>query len=299
MSRRLAALNLFLRFAIKPRLARTRDPEQAARDFERMAALALRRPPHLRHLVRPDGLHWIAAGRCTPGRVLLYFHGGGYIAGSPATHQGMLARLSKLSRVEVCAPAYPLVQEASFPAAFDAAVAAWRRCRALGYRPGQIALGGDSAGGGLALALLAWCCGQDEAPAAALAFSPWTDLAMTGESLRTNRRADPFLPVARIGELVDTVRGAARRDDPRLSPLYADFPGCPPVRIHCSATEILADDSRRMAARLRGQGGTVTLAEHPDAPHAWPLYDGWLPEARQTLRQAAGFLQASFAETSR
>ncbi|MBN9886973.1 alpha/beta hydrolase fold domain-containing protein [Salipiger abyssi] len=299
MSRRLAALNLLLRVAVKPRLARTRGPEEAAREFARTAALILRRPSYLLHLERPGGLHWISAGPCVPRRVILYFHGGGYITGSPYTHEGVMARLSKLARAEVCAPAYPLAQDAPFPAAFDAAVAAWSRCRALGYRPEQIALAGDSAGGGLALALLAWCCGQGERPAAALVFSPWTDLAMTGESLTGNARADPFLPVARIGELVDLVRGALPRDDPRLSPLHADFPGCPPVMIHHSETEILADDARRMAARLRAQGASVALCPHPDAPHAWPVFDGWIPEARQTLRQGARFLQDSFAATSR
>ncbi|MCR8550772.1 alpha/beta hydrolase [Salipiger sp. P9] len=299
MSRRLAALTVFLRLFVKPRLARLAGPDVAARDFERMAALALRAPPYLRRLERPGGLHWISAGRCQAGRVILYFHGGGYVAGSPRTHQGMLGRLSKLSGAEICAPAYPLVQQAPFPAAFEAAQAAWRQCRRLGYAPGQIVLGGDSAGGGLALALLAWCCDQREPPAAALAFSPWTDLAMTGESLRSNRSADPFLPVSRIGELVRLVLGRAPRDDPRISPLYADFPGCPPVMIQFSETEILADDARRMAARLRAQGAEVTLESLPDAPHAWPLYDGWIPEARQTLRRAARFVQASFAETSR
>ncbi|APX23258.1 MAG: alpha/beta hydrolase [Rhodobacteraceae bacterium] len=299
MSRRLAALNFVLRVAVKPRLARTRGPEQAAREFERSAALFLRRPPYLRRLERPRGLHWISAGPCRVRKVILYLHGGGYITGSGLTHQGVMGRLSKLSGIEVCAPDYPLAQDAPAPAAFDAACAAWRHCRALGYAPGDILLAGDSAGGGLALALLARCCASGEPPAAAVAFSPWTDLAMTGASLRDNAKADPFLPVGRMEELVQIVLGDLPADDPRISPLFATFPGCPPVMIQYARTEILADDARRMAERLRDAGGRVEIVVHPNAPHAWPVFDGWIPEARHSLRQAARFLQDSLDDTNR
>lgn len=299
MSRRLAALNLILRLAVKPRLARMSGPGAAERDFRRLGALALRQPPYLRRIERPGGLHWISAGPCAPGKLILYFHGGGYISGSPATHQGLIARLSKLARIEVCAPDYPLAQHAPAPAAFEAARTAWRRCLALGYAPHRILLAGDSAGGGLALALLARLCAEGTPPAGLIAFSPWTDLAMTGASLRTNAGSDPFLPAARIAELGALVRAGIDPKDPRLSPLYGRFPGCPPVLICHSETEILADDARNMAARLRAEGGAVSLHAHPDAPHAWPVFDGWIPEARATLRLAAGFAQSCLAATSR
>lgn len=299
MSRRLAALNLFLRHSVKPRLARTSGPEEAAAQFETMARLALRAPPYLRDIARPGGLHWISAGPCRMDRMILYFHGGGYIAGSPATHRGMIGRLSLLSGLEICAPDYPLVQEARFPAAFEAAAVAWERCRTLGHAPNRILLAGDSAGGGLALALLAHLLQRGERPAGAVTFSPWTDLAMTGASLGRNRDADPFLPADRIGELVGIVCAGADPRDPRLSPLHAAFPDCPPVQIHVSETEILADDATRMAARLEAQGARVDLRTHPSAPHAWPVFDGWIPEARATLRSAARFAQASLGETSR
>ena len=299
MSRRLAALNLFLRLAVKPRLARTAGPGVAEREFRRLGAQVLRQPPYLRRIERPGGLHWISAGPCLPGKLILYFHGGGYISGSPATHQGLIARLSKLARIEICAPDYPLAQYAPVPAAFEAALVAWRRCLALGYPPERILLAGDSAGGGLALALLARLCAEGTPPAGVVAFSPWTDLAMTGPSLRDNAATDPFLPVARIEELCEIVLAGTDPKDPRISPLYGSFPGCPPVLICHSATEILADDARSMAARLREQGGAVTLHEAPDAPHAWPVFDGWIPEARATLRLAARFAQSCLAATSR
>ncbi|EPX76711.1 alpha/beta hydrolase fold domain-containing protein [Salipiger mucosus] len=299
MSWQLACLNAGLRLIAKPKLRLTPGPEAAEREFRRTAALALRHPPYLRHVVRPGGLHWISAGSCAPGRVILYFHGGGYVSGSPETHAGLMGRLSKLSGVEVCAPRYPMAQLAPAPAQFDSAVAAWAALARLGYRPGDVVLAGDSAGGGLALALLAHLCAAGTPPAGALAFSPWTDLAMTGESLVRNRRADPFLPVERIEELVEVVLGGTDARDPRISPLYGAFPGCPPVLIQYAGTEILADDARRMAARLRDFGAEVTEDVHPGAPHAWQCFDGWIPEARAALRRAAGFVQTSLAATSR
>lgn len=299
MSLRLAALNTVLRCVAKPKLRLTATPEAADREFRRMARLFLRAPPFLRHLERPGGLHWISAGPCAPRRVVLYFHGGGYVSGSPRTHEGIMGRLSLLSGVEICAPAYPLAQQAPAPAQFDAALAAWERLRVLCYPPEGIVLAGDSAGGGLALALLAALCAGGERPAGAVLFSPWADLAATGESLRRNRHADPFLPVERLGALIEVVLGPLDARDPRISPLYAEFPGCPPVTVFSSETEILADDARRMARRLRSFGGPVAEDIHSSAPHAWPVFDGWIPEARAALIRAAKAVQASLAATSR
>lgn len=298
-SLRLRLLRIQMRLLAKPKLQRTPGPDEARHDFARTARYLFRQPPFVRHLVRPGGLHWISASDCAPGRVILYLHGGAYISGSPVTHRGMIARISKLSGVEVCAPAYRLAQDAPFPAAFDDAVAGFLRLEALGYRPCDIVLGGDSAGGGLMLALLAWACGQGKAPRAAFAFSPWTDLAMTGASLRENAQVDPLLPVARMTELIQIYLGTADPRDPRASPLYADFPGAPPVLIQLSQTEILRDDGLRIADRLRSFGATVTVETAPDSPHVWQIFDGWLPEARDSLQSVARFVQTSFADNMR
>lgn len=298
-SRRLALLSAGLRVAVKPWLARTETPEQAARDFERAAAL-FRQPPHLRLLRRgAPRLCWISAGRCAPRRVILWFHGGAFIAGSARTHRGMLGRLSALAGLEVCAPEYRLAQEAPFPAAFEDARAAWNALAELGYAPGDVVLGGDSAGGGLALALLAALSREGVRPRAFLGFSPWTDLALTGPSLAGNAAADPLLPVERLEDVVELVRDGADPRDPRLSPLYARFEGPPPVLFQVGDTEILRDDTLRMAAALRAAGGEVTTEIWPGAPHVWQIFDGWIPEARAALAGAARFAQSSFAATIR
>jgi acetyl esterase/lipase len=292
-SRRLRALVCLLRVTAKPALARMSGPEGARRAFGRAAEWGLlRRPPFVLHLV-DDGapaIHWVSSGRSRARGVILYLHGGAYVAGSPATHEGLAARLSRLSGVRVALPAYRLAPDHPAPAAFDVARAAHAALRARGYRPGEIVLAGDSAGGGLALALLADLCARGEPPAGVIGFSPWVDLTLSGASLRENGRADPLLPAARAEEVVGYVRGALAADDPRLSPLFARFDRPPPVMIEVGETEILRDDALRMAERLRAAGGEVRLGVRPLVPHAWPLFDGWFPEARQTLRCAARFV---------
>ncbi len=295
MSWQAKLLGLHMRAMVKPWLARIEDPGTFAADVSR-ANLLLRRPPFLRRFSRPDGLTWISAGACTEGRAILYFHGGAYVAGSPESYSGPLGRLSSLCRIEVCAPRYRLAPAHPFPAAYDDAKRAWRRLMRLGYRPRDIVIGGDSAGGGLALALLSKLCRRGTPPRAAFAFSPWTDLAMTGESLTENRDAEHMLPAERMADVVELYLGRHRRTDPRASPLYATFPDCPPVLLQYGAAEILRDDSRRMAARLRSFGAEVTEEAMPDVPHVWQILDGWIPEARASLESAARFCQSAFPD---
>lgn len=298
-SRRLRLLNALLRHVVRPRIARTRGPGQARRDLDRAARLWFRQPPYLSAYRDARGTGWVYLRGSDPRRVILYFHGGGYVAGGLRSHQGMLGRLSKLSGLPVCVPDYRLAPQARFPAAFDDAMAAWRDLLDRGHAPEDIVLGGDSAGGGLMLALLARLCAEGMRPRAALAFSPWTDLTCSGASLAENAARDPLLPPERSAELVALYLGDAPPDDPRASPLFARFDAPPPVLFQVSESEILRDDTLRMADRLRAAGGDVTVQMWPDTPHVWQIGDGWVPEARAALRQAAEFVQAAFAEDTR
>ncbi len=117
---------------------------------------------------------------------------------------------------------------------------------------------------------------------------------MTGASLRSNAVRDPLLPADRVAELTGMFLAGADPRDPRASPLYAEFPGCPPVMLTSSRTEILFSEIGGMAKRLEEGGAEVSHEIHPSAPHAWPLFQGWFPEARDTLARAARFVQASF-----
>ncbi len=294
-SRRLRLVNWFCSHVIRPRIAHAATPEDARRDFDWAAWLFFRPPPFC--LALPgQGFDWVSVGRTDPRRVILYLHGGGYICGSPRTYHALAGRLSVLSGLRVALPPYPLAPDHPAPAAFEAALAAHDRLLALGHAPGDIVLGGDSAGGGLALALLAHLTRAGRSPAGLFAFSPWTDLTRSGASVTENAAVDRIFDPTRIGELVDYVtgNGAFAENDPRLSPLFARFEAPPPVWISVAQTEILRDDARRMADRLRAAGGTVTLVEEPDAPHVWPLFDRYVPEARATIAASAEFAQNLF-----
>lgn len=279
-----------MRLLGKPLLARVSDPNAARKGLVFLCRFAPR-PPHVLHLVDRGGLHWISSRATRHDAVILYLHGGGYIAGSPTTHEALLARISRLTGLDVACPDYRLAPENPAPAAFEDAVAAHAALMARGHAPGRIILGGDSAGGGLALALLADLCQRGLAPAGLFAFSPWTDLAMGSNSIRRNVGADPIFPARRMPEAVEMVRGALDPRDPRLSPLYASFPSMPPVMIQVGPEEILCDDSRRMAEALRKAGGRVVLEEWPGCPHVWHMMDGLVPEARAALHKVAGFVE--------
>jgi acetyl esterase/lipase len=231
--------------------------------------------------------------------VILYFHGGGYLAGSGKTHGAMLAHLSEYSGVPVFAQDYRLLQTAPFPAPPDDAVAAWDDLIERGWRPCQIVLGGDSAGGGLMLALLATLCARGTPPAGAFALSPWTDLTLSGKSIAQNAGADPALPAHRLAEAAAAYLNGAEATDPRASPLFALFANPPPVLFQVGSPEILEDDTYRMANRLRAAGGQVEVETWQGAAHVWHLGAAWVPEARAALRNVARFVQACLDSTSR
>ncbi|HVL19724.1 MAG TPA: alpha/beta hydrolase fold domain-containing protein, partial [Amaricoccus sp.] len=188
---------------------------------------------------------------------------------------------------------YRLAPEHPFPAGLDDCRAAWEALLAEGERPQRIALGGDSAGGGLAFALLHLLLGDGAPPpACVVAFSPWVDLTLAGESLGRLARRDALLPAGRLSETRALYLGGADPRDPRASPCLGAFEGGPPVLIQASRVEILLDDARTMAERLAADGVTVTLDLWDAVPHVWQFYHGRLPEADAALDRAAAFLGA-------
>jgi acetyl esterase/lipase len=291
MSLRLRLLNAVLRATVKPRLAAVQDPLVARSEFERFGRWVLRGP----RLRREGQAGLPVAGGPLGDCAVLWFHGGGYIAGSSVTHRGLAWRLTRKAGVPVVMPDYRLAPEHPLPAAMQDARAAWDRLLAAGVPPGRIVLGGDSAGGGIALSLLSALCREGAPPAGCIAMSPFCDLTGAGASLRGNAARDPMLPASRFDDLLRFVLGACAPDDPRVSPLFAAFPGCPPVLILHAESEILRDDALQMATRLRGFGASVTLQGWPDTPHAWPVFGDWLPESREAITHAAAFVRAALA----
>jgi epsilon-lactone hydrolase len=233
---------------------------------------------------------WVESPNSTQ-RVLLFLHGGGYFACSAETHRPITASFA-MHGFRVFAPNYRLAPENPFPAAVDDVVAVYRGLLADGYSPQRLVVAGDSAGGGLALSLmLVLRAAGTPLPAAAALFSPWTDLAATGESVRTNARRCAMFHGPAVGPTARLYLGDADPRNPLASPLYADLSGLPPLVIHVGADETLRDDSTRLAEKARAAGVTVELKVWPVVPHVWQLAPHLIPEARQSLRETADFLR--------
>src|SRR6267142_6949135 len=229
--------------------------------------------------------------------VLLYLHGGGYIGCSAQTHRPITAGFA-LHGFRVYAPDYRLAPENRFPAALDDAVAAYRALLDVCHEPQQIAVAGESAGGGLALSLmLALRAAGVPLPACAAVFSPWTDLAATGESIRTNANRCAMFSGTDIAPTARYYLGDTDPRHPLASPLYADLADLPPLLIHVGEDEVLRDDSTRLAERARAAGVPIELKIWPVVPHAWQLAPHLIPEGRASLREAAAFLHAHAAIT--
>jgi epsilon-lactone hydrolase len=225
---------------------------------------------------------------------LLYLHGGGYVACSIVTHRPITVGFAQ-NGLRVFAPEYRMAPEHLFPAAVEDAVAVYRGLVDQGIAPPRLVVGGDSAGGGLALAmLLSLRDAGVPLPSAVALFSPWTDLAATGDSLRTNDKRCALFRGGKIQEGARYYLGDADPKNPLASPLYGELAGLPPIIIHVGDNEVLLDDSKRLAAKAREAGVKVDLKIWPVVPHDWQLVPA-MPEARQSLREATDFLKAACA----
>ena len=232
---------------------------------------------------------WLRPAAGGAAGTLLYLHGGGYFACSPQTHRPITGGFARRG-LAVFAPDYRLAPEHPFPAAVDDAVAAYRGLLASGIPPGELVIGGDSAGGGLTLAtLLSLRAAGDPMPAAAMLLSPWTDLAGTGETLRTNSRRDAMFTGVGMERAAAPYLAGTDARNPLASPLYAELGGLPPLMIHAGSYEVLLDDSRRLAERARAAGVDVSMQTWPVVPHVWQLFP--MPESGQSLDAAAAFLK--------
>ena len=237
---------------------------------------------------------WIVPPGAPSDRAILYLHGGAFVACSPLTHRRLTTALAKESGVALFAVDYRLAPEAPFPAALDDSLAGFDALRARGIPARNIAIAGDSAGGNLALAVpLALAMrASTERPAGVLAFSPWTDLAGTGASLKTNDRSDDMLVGTGITE---SARNYAATDqdlrNPLASPLYGDLAGFPATLVFASTSEILLDDARRFVERAKAAGATATLELESEMPHVWQIFYDFVPEAKRSVERGALFLR--------
>jgi acetyl esterase/lipase len=236
---------------------------------------------------------WSIAPSSDPSRVLMFFHGGGYCSGSILSHRRLVTEAGRAAGARTLAIAYRLAPENPFPAAYDDALTAWRFLRNQGIPAAHIAIGGDSAGAGLTVALISRLHdAHEELPGCAWLISPWTDLTMSGSTLASKEAVDPLMHKTYLNELADAyLPPEMDRKDPRVSPLYADLKGFPPILIQVGSAETLLDDATRFAAVAGAADVRVNLEIWPQMIHAWPLWNAYLELGRRALASAGAFIR--------
>ncbi len=235
---------------------------------------------------------WHRHARSEPGTTILYLHGGGYVFGSAKSHRAVTFALAEAAAAQVFSLDYRLAPEHPFPAAVEDAVAAYQWLLGQGVEPRKLIIAGDSAGGGLALALvLALKQRGLAAPAGLVLYSPWTDLAVTGASIDANEKTDAMFKAEYIRKGIGRVLNGADPMDPLASPLYGDVSAFPPSLIFVSDDEVLRDDALRMHERLLEAGARSTLISERGLPHVWPIFVGMFPEALTAVRRSAAFIR--------
>ncbi len=240
---------------------------------------------------------WVLAPGADPDVRLLYLHGGGYVSGSGAYYLPLAAHLSAAAQCAVLLLDYRLAPEHPFPAALEDCVRAhqWLTAtRPAGAAPaGATFIAGDSAGGGLTLStLLALRDRRLPLPNAGIALSPFTDLTLTGESIRSEGELDPIMHPRGLPEFVTLYIGDGDVRDPLASPAFGDYTGLPPILIQVGEHEIIRDDSVRVAERARADGVDVTIEVWEGMFHVFQSHDPLLPEAREAIEHIASLIRS-------
>lgn len=225
------------------------------------------------------------------GTVILYLHGGGYVIGSRKSHSPFASHLAATTSARVLLLEYRLAPEHPAPAAIDDVVATHGWLLDQGVEPSDVVLAGDSAGGGLALsAMVAMRDAAAPSSGAGILLSPWLDLTLSGESMTTKADAELILSPELLAYWGGLYRGELTEEDPRVSPLFADLDGLPPLLVQLGTDEVLLDDATRLAAKTGD--GAVTLRVWEDMFHVWPVLGaGLVPEAQDALDEIAAFLR--------
>jgi monoterpene epsilon-lactone hydrolase len=238
---------------------------------------------------------WTSTSEVDPTRVILFLHGGGYTTGSLTSHRHMVAQAGREARARTLALNYRLAPEHPFPAAVEDAVAGYRFLLLQGYAPNHIAVAGDSAGGGLTVALLVSL--RDAGlplPACAWCSSPWVDLEGIGDSMKAKADADPMVQRPYLMELAAAYLNGADPRAPLAAPLYADLRGLPPILIQVGSAETLLDDAIRLAGAAGAADVRVRLEVWPDMIHVWQLFYQQVAAGRRALAEVGLFIRSNW-----
>lgn len=237
---------------------------------------------------------WIVPANVDHEKAILYLHGGGYATGSIDSYQMLGAMLAQTTGIKVLIPEYRLAPEHPYPAAIEDAQKVYRWLLAEGYKPENIVISGDSAGGGLSVtAVLALRDANAPLPAAVVSLSPWTDLTFTGQSHITQAKAEVLLRADELREWSIFYIGTESPSNPLISPIYADFHGFPPLLIQVGSDEVLLDDARMLAEKARADGAAVELHVWEGMWHVWHTLADMMPESRAAFEEIGRFIKVN------
>lgn len=276
----------------------TQDVVDSRARFEKMGAFLGGAPDAKCETVDVDGVpaEWVSAADVDAGRAVLYLHGGGYAIGSLNTHRRLAFDISAAAHARVLLLDYRLAPEHPFPAAVDDAATAWRWLLKQGLAADKLAIAGDSAGGGLAIATLVNLRDRKLGlPACAAAISPWVDLEGVGTSMTARSAQDPMVQKAGLTWMAEMYLAGKDPRTPLAAPLHADLSGLPPVLVQVGTAETLLDDATRIAERLHSAGNEVKLSVWPNMLHVFPLFAPILSEGMDGCREIGQFLRARMA----
>jgi epsilon-lactone hydrolase len=269
------------------------DVDRERADLDGLGSL-FKLPGNVRALSEPDvgvPAEWLIPTNVMAGRAVLYLHGGSYISGSINSHRTLAANIALACKARVLLIDYRLAPEHPYPAAIEDALTAYRWLLSANYDPHHLAVAGDSAGGGLSLALLLSL--RDASvplPAACVCISPLTDMAFTGESWESNAAADLVIYAQKELEFARMYLGTAEPQDPLASPLYADLQGLPPLLVQVGGSERLLSDSTRLVERAQLTGVNAVLDEWDKMQHVWHFAAPFIPEGRRAIERIGEFV---------
>ena len=233
---------------------------------------------------------WVSVPESRDDAVIMYLHGGGYLIGGNVAYREFASRIARACKARVLVVNYRLAPENTYPAALDDAVTAYRWLLDQGISTENITVSGDSAGGGLALAaLLALREAGDALPKCVVCFSPWTDLAGTGDSCKPGAADDPVLDLESLVPMGQVYAGEDARN-PLASPHYADLSGLPPLHVFVGTREILFSDSTRLVENAKRDEVDVSFTIGEELIHIWPVFP--IPESIESLSEMAEFIEA-------
>jgi len=237
---------------------------------------------------------WLHPTDVIPGRVLLYLHGGGYVIGSPKTHRALAGKIAKGISADCLLIDYRKAPENPYPAALDDSYHAYTYLLDKGYKAENIVVAGDSAGGGLAIALQFELMEfHKQLPLCAVLLSPYLDLSGTGKSLEHNAKNDRFLDVFEMRRWAEWYAGDHDFSDPMISPLFGDLHGLSPILVQASKSEVLYNDSTRFVRKAKKQGVQIEFQKWHGLIHWWHMFGG-MPEAKEAIENIICFINEQY-----